>query len=68
MRIHPVDAGPRGVKDGDIVKMYNDRGVVLLIAHVTELTRPGTVHSYESCGDYEALGEQLPHRGAEAVL
>ena len=27
--IHPVDAAKRGIKDGDIVKIYNERGIVL---------------------------------------
>jgi molybdopterin guanine dinucleotide-containing S/N-oxide reductase-like protein len=55
VRIHPADAAARGLKDGDIVKMYNDRGVVLCIAHVTERMRPGTVHSYEAAAKYDPL-------------
>ena len=27
--IHPTDAAKRGIQDGDIVKMFNERGVVL---------------------------------------
>ena len=34
-RLHPSDAGPRGIQHGDIVKMYNDRGAVLGIAQLT---------------------------------
>ena len=45
-RIHPKDAEERGIKDGDIIKMHNDRGAVLGIAQVTERMRPGVVHSY----------------------
>ena len=55
VRIHPMDADARGIKDGDIIKMYNDRGAVLGIAQVTERVRPGVIHSYESSGKYDPL-------------
>ncbi len=55
VRIHPSDAEPRGIKDGDIVKLYNDRGAVLCIADVTERMRPGVVHSYYGSGKYDPL-------------
>ena len=45
--MHPDDAKARDIKHGDIVKLYNDRASVLLIAQVTERVRPGVVHSYE---------------------
>jgi molybdopterin guanine dinucleotide-containing S/N-oxide reductase-like protein len=41
--INPADAGKRGIKHGDIVKMYNERGVVLGGAYVTERIKPGAV-------------------------
>jgi len=59
-RIHPSDANARGIKDGDIVKLYNDRGATLGIAHVTERVRPGVVHSYESSGKYDPLEPGKP--------
>jgi len=59
-RIHPSDASARGIKDGDIVKLYNDRGATLGIAHVTERVRPGVVHSYESSGKYDPLEPGKP--------
>jgi molybdopterin guanine dinucleotide-containing S/N-oxide reductase-like protein len=34
--IHPSEAAKRGIKSGDIVKVYNERGVVLGGAYVTE--------------------------------
>jgi molybdopterin guanine dinucleotide-containing S/N-oxide reductase-like protein len=55
VRIHPSDAEPRVIKDGDIVKLYNDRGAVLCIADVTERMRPGVVHSYYGSGKYDPL-------------
>jgi trimethylamine-N-oxide reductase (cytochrome c) len=55
VRVHPADAVPRGINNEDIVKIYNDRGVVLGIAHVTERVRPGVIHSYESSSVYDPL-------------
>ncbi|MCK4790482.1 MAG: molybdopterin-dependent oxidoreductase, partial [Desulfobacteraceae bacterium] len=55
VRIHPLDAGARGIKDRDIVKLYNDRGAVLGIAYVTERMRPGVVHSYEASAKYSPV-------------
>ncbi len=54
-RIHPSDAEVRGIKEGDIVKLFNDRATVLCIAHVTERVRPGTIHSYEAAAKYDPL-------------
>jgi len=54
-RIHPSDAAPRGIRNGDIVKLYNDRGAVLCLAVLTERIRPGIVHSYASSAKYDPL-------------
>ncbi len=42
--IHPVDASHRHIENGDIVKIYNERGTVLGGAYVTERIRPGAVY------------------------
>jgi trimethylamine-N-oxide reductase (cytochrome c) len=42
--IHPADAEPRGVADGDVVKIYNERGAVLAGAWVTERIMPGAIY------------------------
>lgn len=34
VEINPKDAEARGIKHGDIVKLFNDRGAVLCIAYV----------------------------------
>jgi molybdopterin guanine dinucleotide-containing S/N-oxide reductase-like protein len=57
MRVHTKDAAARGIKDGDLIRAFNDRGSVILAAQVTERVPAGTVHSYESCADYLPLGE-----------
>jgi len=41
--IHPVDAAKRGIEDGDVVKIYNERGAVLGGAYVTERIMPGAI-------------------------
>lgn len=59
--IHPSEAEKRGIKNGDIIGMYNDRGMVLGGAYVTERIRPGV--AYQDHGarmDPIADGEDLP--------
>ncbi|MFH1833904.1 MAG: molybdopterin dinucleotide binding domain-containing protein, partial [bacterium] len=41
--IHPQDAAARGIEDGDVVAVRNERGVVLAGAYVTERIIPGAV-------------------------
>jgi molybdopterin guanine dinucleotide-containing S/N-oxide reductase-like protein len=60
IRIHPIDAKRRSIRDEDIVKVYNNRGTVLCCAHVTERVRPGTVHSYEAAAKYDPLEPGKP--------
>jgi molybdopterin guanine dinucleotide-containing S/N-oxide reductase-like protein len=60
IRIHPSDAEPRGIRHGDIVKMYNDRGAVIGIAQITERVKPGVIHSYQASRKYEPLEPGKP--------
>lgn len=41
--IHPNDANARGIANGDVLKVYNDRGAVLVGAVVTERIIPGAL-------------------------
>lgn len=41
--LHPADAAARGIADGDVVRVYNDRGACLAGAVVTEAIRPGVM-------------------------
>jgi anaerobic selenocysteine-containing dehydrogenase len=43
LEIHPADAAPRGIRDGDRVRIANDRGHFGAAARVTERARPGVV-------------------------
>lgn len=56
-RMNPKDAEARGLKNDDIVEVYNDRGNVLCALQITERVPAGTVHSYEACADYIPMGE-----------
>jgi anaerobic selenocysteine-containing dehydrogenase len=42
--IHPSEAAKRGIKDGDVVNVFNERGQVLCGAYVTERIMPGIVY------------------------
>jgi anaerobic selenocysteine-containing dehydrogenase len=42
--IHPADAKKKGIKNGDIVKLFNERGIVLGGAYVTERIMLGVVY------------------------
>ena len=57
VRLNAKDAEARGIKQHDLVQVFNDRGVVICAAQVTERLPPGTVHSYESAADYVPVGE-----------
>jgi trimethylamine-N-oxide reductase (cytochrome c) len=71
VRINSRDAEKRGIKEGDLVKVFNERGTVILSAQVTERVPPGTVHSYESSADYDPLdkpGESADRGGCVNIL
>ncbi len=42
--LHPSEAEKRGIRNGDIVKIFNERGIVLAGAYVTERIRPGVAY------------------------
>jgi len=43
LTIHPEDAAPRSIQDGQLVRTFNDRGGFLAKARVSDATRPGVV-------------------------
>ena len=51
------DAVERGLKRGDLIEVYNDRGSVLCALDTTERLPRGVCHSYEACADFRALGD-----------
>ncbi|RXZ53950.1 dimethyl sulfoxide reductase subunit A [Senegalimassilia faecalis] len=56
--MNPADAESRGIKDGDTVKVFNDRGEIRILAKVTPRAMPGHVfipqgswHNADMSGD-----------------
>ncbi len=43
LMVHPGDAEPRGIADGDVVRVFNDLGEVRVAAKVTDVVRAGVV-------------------------
>jgi biotin/methionine sulfoxide reductase len=43
IRLHPTDAAHRGLTDGDVVRVFNDRGACLAGVVVDDRLRPGVV-------------------------
>jgi len=41
VRMHPADASARGLRDGDLVRIFNDRGACLAGLAVDDAVRPG---------------------------
>jgi trimethylamine-N-oxide reductase (cytochrome c) len=71
IRINTEDAAKREIEKDDLVRVFNDRGAVICAAQITERVPPGTVHSYESCADYDPMGkpgESADRRGCINLL
>lgn len=47
VRINAQDAADRGIEDGDLVELYNERGTVIAGAVVSDEIMPGVVSIYE---------------------
>lgn len=43
LEIHPADAAAKGISDGQIVRIFNDRGEIRLTAKITEAVQPGVL-------------------------
>jgi trimethylamine-N-oxide reductase (cytochrome c) len=70
VRMNSKDAKARGIKENDLIKVFNDRGAVICAAQITERVGPGTVHSYEGSAVYDPIGEpgKSPDRGGSMNL
>ena len=49
VRINSEDAAARGIVDGDVVELYNERGTILAGAVVSDDIMPGVMSIYEGC-------------------
>ncbi len=59
--INPVDAEARGIKYGDIVRIFNERGSVLGAAYVTKRMMPGVVRIPN--GSNRCPDDREPYKG-----
>lgn len=55
--INREDAEARGIKDDDLIRLWNDRGSVVCAAHVTDRLRPGVVSAPTGSAEYRPVGE-----------
>ncbi len=56
--LHPSEADKRGIKHGDVISIYNDRGTVLAGAYITERIMPDVVYiDHGAKWDPIAVGE-----------
>ncbi len=63
VRMNRADAAVRGILHKSLVRMFNDRGSVVLAAYLTDRLPPGTVLSPEGSAVYDPLGP--PYRTTE---
>ncbi|MDA3979803.1 DMSO/selenate family reductase complex A subunit [Gallibacterium sp. AGMB14963] len=67
MWINPIDAEPRGIKNGDLIRVFNDRGEVQIHAKVTPRIIPGVVALGEGAW-YAPDSNRVDHSGCINVL
>lgn len=69
MWINPLDAAFRQIKDGDKVRIFNDRGEVRVDAKVTPRIMPGVVGLGEGAWhNADMFGDKIDHAGCINVL
>ena len=75
--IHPSDAAARGIRDGDRVRVFNDRGDFNVKARVTDKARPGVVVALsiwwkkltgDGCNANDVTSQGLTDLGAAATF
>jgi trimethylamine-N-oxide reductase (cytochrome c) len=54
-RIHPKKAEEKGIKEGDMVLLHNERGSVLCVARVTNRLEENTIHAFCSSPIYNPV-------------
>jgi biotin/methionine sulfoxide reductase len=69
--INPTDAGTRDIREGDLVRLFNDRGACLAAARISEEVMPGVVSlptgAWLDLADGET-GQPLERHGNPNVL
>jgi trimethylamine-N-oxide reductase (cytochrome c) len=69
-RISPEDAEKRGIKQNDLVRLFNNRGSVICAATISSRLPAGVMQTYESSAVYQAIGKpgESPDRGGCVYL
>ena len=67
LEMAPADASRRGVRDGDSVRVFNDRGEVQLLARVNGSVQPGTVASHLQWAKLSLGGKNINALTSEKV-
>jgi anaerobic selenocysteine-containing dehydrogenase len=62
--VHPRDAAERGIIDGQDVRVYNDRGQFIALAHVRDDSAPGVVMAPMGAWRKNAKGHATVKAGA----
>ncbi|MCX6011915.1 MAG: molybdopterin-dependent oxidoreductase [Chloroflexi bacterium] len=65
--INTSDAKTRGIKDGDMIKIFNDRGMTIIPANVTDRIMPGVVDLSEGAW-YDPDKNGIDRGGSANVL
>ncbi len=65
--INPVDAKQRGIKNGDHVKVFNDRGTIIMPCRITPKIMPGVVDIPQGAW-WSPDKNEIDRRGAVNVL
>lgn len=65
--INPIDAEARGVRDGEVVRVYNDRGEMMIPCRVTNRIMPGVVDIPHGAW-WTPDADGIDRRGAADVL
>jgi trimethylamine-N-oxide reductase (cytochrome c) len=66
--INPVDAAKRGIKNGDVITVYNERGGVLGGAYVTERIMPGVVYQDHGARYDPIISGELDRGGSNNTI
>jgi molybdopterin-containing oxidoreductase family molybdopterin binding subunit len=74
VEMNPADAQARGIRDGDLVRVFNDRGEVSIKAIVHQGVRPGLANIYQGwwpehyvAGTHQALTDNVINPAQEAI-
>jgi anaerobic selenocysteine-containing dehydrogenase len=67
LEIHTADAERRGIREGDWVRIFNDRGEVRLKAHVNGAVQPGVVAARLNANRFTPDGKSINNLTAETL-